>query len=112
MNKKLYSSFLVLFFLCAWQVVSFAQAQENTNFAATDNQRVKENAIPPLPVMLNTGNPETDAAVYSAKKEKWIEDVLILYSGRITPEQINKMRELLRKENLEDVMKGKVLLTE
>jgi len=36
-----------------------------------------------------------------------------LKSGnKFTPEQINKMREMLRKENLEDVMKGKVFITE
>jgi hypothetical protein len=70
------------------------------------------NQIPALPVMKNTGNPEKDAADYALAKDKWIGDVLVVFAKYMSPEQVNKLREKLKNENLEDVLKGKVFITE
>ena len=103
------------------------QAAARTNPAATvsaragsvpeNSPRIKEHITPPpLPVMHHSGNAEKDAADYAAEKEKWINDVLALYrhfyKNRISPEQENKLKEMLKKENLDEVMKGRILINE
>ncbi len=78
-----------------------------------DCPNIKERfQVPPVPILKNTGNPEMDSADYAAEKEKWIRDVLSLYEKNFSDEQIQKIREQLRKENLEDVMNGKIVLAE
>ena len=87
--------------------------KEKINVPTQNPARVKEHfAPPPLPVMINTGNPEIDAAVYATAKDKWIEDVLTLYKNRLSPEQANKLREMLKKENLDETLHGKILFNE
>lgn len=113
--------FFLFVFLNFVQHVCFAQeikkdenpAAEQINSSAENSASIKERINPPpIPVMKNTGNAEKDAADYTAEKEKWIDEILFLYRHKFSAEQKNKIREMLRKENLEDVMKGKILLTE
>ena len=113
MKKK---SLRFLFFIFFSVGSNFVFGQEVKKDAVTINPapenspRIKEHFTPPpLPVMINTGNPETDAAVYAVAKDKWIEDVLTLYKNRLSPEQANKLREMLKKENLDETLHGKIL---
>ena len=114
---KKYFHFFLFFFLIPFGS-NFVFAQEAKKDAAPANDtcvncpKAKQIVFPPIPLMKNTGNAEKDKADYAAEKDKWIEDVLTLYKNRLSPEQANKLREVLRKENLEDVMKGKVLFNE
>ena len=114
---KKYLSFILFLFLLPFGG-NFVFAQEAKKDAAPANDtcvncpKAKQIVFPPIPLMKNTGNAEKDKADYAAEKDKWIEDVLTLYKNRLSPEQANKLREVLRKENLEDVMKGKVLFNE
>ena len=68
-------------------------------------------AFPPIPVMQNTGNPEKDAADYQVKKEKWAVEVLALYMEKLNPAEKDKLRELLKKEKPEDILRGKVFIS-
>lgn len=89
----------------------------------SDNEREKAMAsiekpvLPPIPVMKNTGDDEKDAADYSVEKEKWISDVLDIYAksefGKyMNEDNTNKLRELLRKQNLEVLVQNGIIKTE
>ena len=116
--------FLSLFSPLYWRIEVFSQAQEvKTQTTAEPSLAKQADCIgcpkikepynfPPIPILQNTGNPEKDAADYAIAKEKWINDVLTLFPKNMDGAQKNKIREILRKENLEEVMQGKVLMTE
>lgn len=99
--KKYLPYTILLFILFFKKEILFAQ-----------HQTKKEITVSPIPVRINTGNQKQDSVNYLVAKEKWIEEVLFLYRNKLTAEQINKAREILRKENPEDVIHGKILLAE
>lgn len=124
--KKNYSVFFLLSVISAllWSAEIFSQTKETNKknsegpspaiFAdGISSPKIKEPFhFPPLPVMSNTGNPEKDDADYVTAKEKWISEVLALFPKNMDGAKRAKIKEILRKENLEDVVQGKVLMIE
>ena len=119
---KLYPAFI---FLLLFVTIGLFSKAQNSNVKTNQQlSEVKPNQpdelpkikepfnFPPVPILQNTGNSEKDAADYALAKEKWINEVLSLFPKTIDGAQRNKIREILRKENLEDVMQGKVLVGE
>lgn len=87
---KFYLAFLICF---PFSLISFSQEPKANNDQYVKQVRIQNN-FPPLPVMKNTGNYEKDMEEFATEKEKWIKDVLTMYSNIISPKQMKHLKEV------------------
>lgn len=103
-------AFLLLSFLLLVNLKNFGQ--NPIAWSMQESNITSQNLFLTLPSFKNTGNGKQDTLNYNLEREKWISNVLSHLKGKITSQQEIIIREKLKTENLEDVMHGKLILTD